>query len=39
MCWIYQWTRLIPLPNVKRTTLLNQANISWLLDDEGVVHP
>jgi len=28
ICWIYPDNRLMPLPNVDRTSLLNQANIA-----------
>ena len=39
MCWIYLGDKLMPLPNVEQTTLLNRANLSFLLDDEELVHP
>ena len=39
VCWIYPGNRLMPLPNVYYTTLLNRANLYFLLDDEELARP
>lgn len=39
VCWIYPRNRLLRLPNVERTTLLDRTNLSWLPDDADVVQP
>ena len=39
MCWIYYGNRLISLFNIDRIALLNHTNLSFLLDDEKLVHP
>ena len=39
MCWIYPKNRLILLPNIDQTTLLNLHNLSCLPGDEELVHP
>jgi len=37
--WIYPEDRLLPLPNVDRTTLLHRGNLYWVPGDEEVVRP
>jgi len=39
LCWIYHGDRLLPLPNVDRTTLLHRANFYWIPGDDEVVQP
>jgi len=39
LCWIYPGNRLLPLPNVDRTTLLHRANLYWAPGDDEVVRP
>ena len=39
LCWIYPGDRLLPLPNVNRTTLLHWANRYWVPGDAEVVQP
>jgi len=39
LCWIYHHDRLLPVPNVDRTTLLHRSNLYWVPDDEEVVRP
>jgi len=39
ICWIYPGNRLMPLPNVDRTFLLNRANLYFLPDDEELARP
>jgi len=34
-CWIYPGNRLLHLPNVDRTTLLNPDNLSFMVGDES----
>ena len=38
-CQIYPGNRLMPLPNVDHTTLLNLDNLSFIPGDEELVHP
>jgi len=38
MCWIYPENWLMTCPNVEHTTLLNRANLSFLLSDEELVY-
>ena len=39
LCWIYPGGRLMPLPNVERTTLQHQPNFLYLSSDEEFAHP
>jgi len=39
LCQIYPGNRLLPLPNVDRTTLLHWANLYWVPCDAKVVRP
>jgi len=39
LCWIYPGGRLMPLPNIKRTTLRHYHNLSYLSGDDEVLAP
>jgi len=37
LCWIYPGDRLLPLPNIDRTTLLHRDNLYWVPADAEVI--
>ena len=39
VCWIYPRNQLMPLYNIERITLLNWANLYFLLGDEELAQP
>ena len=39
LCWIYPGGRLLPLPDIERTTLRHSQNLSYLPGDDEVVAP
>jgi len=39
LCWIYPGGRLMPLPNIERTTLRHYHNLFYLPSDEEVARP
>ena len=39
LCWIYPGGRLMPLPNIERTTLRPYHNLSYLSSDEELARP
>jgi len=39
LCWIYPRGRLMPLPNIERTTLRHYHNLSYLPGDDEVLAP
>ena len=39
VCWIYPYNWLMPLPDVDRTSFLNQVNLYFLPSDEELAQP
>jgi hypothetical protein len=39
LCWIYPGGRLMPLPNIERTTLHHNQNLSYMPNDDELAQP